>query len=141
MKAISSSVRPKNCWLSETEMAGKKRTLLTRGEIVKVKTRALRRGVWFRALTKMERACLDLAIMVVVRVRSNLLQKLLCSLINKLEEIMQSQVQRLTREVGKALANKLSQIAHAWGNKSAAKWAKDPVFIRYLTIAYLNAAP
>jgi hypothetical protein len=119
-------------------MFGEKRTLLTRSEMIKVKTRALRRGIWFRALTKTERACVDLAIMVVERVRSRLLQKVLFSIIKKLDEIMESQIQRLMSEVGVNLAKKVGRIAQMWGNESAVRWAEDSGFIRYLTITYLN---
>src|SRR3990170_1784876 len=115
-------------------MFGEKRALLTRGEMLKVKTKALRRGVWFRALAKTERACMDLAIIVVERVRSGLLQKVLFSLMKKLEESMESQVQRLMREVGCGMAKKLSEIAQKWGNKSAHNWAVDSGFMRYLTV-------
>jgi hypothetical protein len=121
-------------------MIGEKRILLTRGEIIKVKTKALRRGVWFRALTKTDRACIDLAIIVVERVRSRLLLKVLFSLMKKLEEIMESHVHRLMREVGGSMAKKLSKIAGEWGNESAVRWAEDSGFIRYLTITYLNEA-
>jgi len=119
-------------------MLGEKRTTLMRSEIVKVKTRALRRGVWFRVLTKVERACLDLAIIVVERVRSRLLQRVLTSVLNKLEEAMESKVSRLMREVGDNLAQKLSQIAQDWGNRSAVQWTKDSGFVKYLTITYMN---
>jgi hypothetical protein len=121
-------------------MFGERRTLLTRSEILRVKTRALRRGVWFRALTKTDRACIDLAVLVVERVRSRLLQRILSSLIRKLEEIMKSRVQRLMHEVGGSMAKKLSKIANEWGNESAVRWAEDSGFIRYLTITYLNEA-
>jgi len=119
-------------------MFGKTGTFLTRGEIIKVKTKALRRGIWFRALTRTDRACIDLAIIVVERVHSRLLQKVLFSIMKKLEEIMESHVYRLMREVGGSMAEKLSKIAGEWGNESAVKWAEDSSFIRYLTITYLN---
>ena len=119
-------------------MFGEKRNLLTRSEMIKVKTRALRRGIWFRALTKTDRACIDLAIIVVERIRSRLLQKVLFSIIKKLEEIMESQIQRLMSEVGVNLAKKVGRIAQMWGNESAVRWAEDSGFIRYLTITYLN---
>ena len=48
-----------------TRMFEEKRVPLMRADIVRVKTRAVRRGVWFRALTRAERACVDLAVMVV----------------------------------------------------------------------------
>ena len=119
-------------------MFGENRILLTRGEIIKVKTKALRRGVWFRALTKTDRACIDLAIIVVERVRSRLLLKVLFSLMKKLEEIMESHVHRLMREVGCGMAKKLSAIALEWGHESAHSWVRDPGFIQYLVITEMN---
>jgi len=115
------------------------RILLTRNEIVKVKTRALRKGMWYRVLSRIERACIDLVIKVVERVRSFLLQKMLSSILKKLEEAMESQVQHLMQRVGSHLASELSQIAQDWGNKSAVHWAKDYGFIQYLTITHMNA--
>jgi len=120
-------------------MLNERRTSLMRSEIIEVKTRALRRGVWFKVLTRVERACIDLAIKVVERVRSRLLQKVLFSVMKKLEEVMESQVCRLMREVGDSLAQKLSQIAQDWGNKSSVGWAKDTGFVQFLTITYMNA--
>jgi hypothetical protein len=121
-------------------MLGEKRNPLMRSEIIKVKTRALRRGVWFRVLTRVERACIDLTIMVVERVRSRLLQKVLFFVIEKLEKAMESQVQRLMHEIGNNIAKNMSQIAKTWGNESAVKWVEDSGFILYLTITYLNTS-
>jgi len=112
---------------------------LTRNELANLKTRALRRGVWYRVLTTVERACIDLVIKVVERVRSFLLKKMLSSILKKLEEAMESQVRCLMREIGGNLASKLGQIAQNWGNQSAWSWAKDTGFAQYLTINYMNA--
>ena len=120
-------------------MFREKRVHLMRADIVRVRARAVRRGVWFRALTRTERACVDLAIMVVERVRSRLLEKVLFSVLRKLEETIESQVGCLMREVGGNLAKKLSKIAQAWGNESAVTWAEDSGFKRYLTVTYMNA--
>jgi len=119
-------------------MFEEKRVPLMRADIVRFKARAVRRGVWFRALTRAERACVDLAVMVVERVRSRLLRKVLFSVLKKLEESMESQVGCLMREVGGNLAKNLGRIAHAWGNESAVNWAEDSGFVRYLTISYMN---
>jgi len=107
-------------------------------DVAKVKSRALRRGIWYSALTRMERACIDLVIKLVDKVHSRLLAKVLFSVMQKLEEAMEGKVSRLMREVGSSLAKKLSKIAGEWGNESAVKWAEDSSFIRYLTITYLN---
>jgi hypothetical protein len=119
-------------------MFSEKRTLLVRSELVKAKIRAIERGVWFQALTKVERACVDLAIIVIERVRSCLLQKVLSSIMEKLEKAVESQVQFLRHEMGEYLASKLSRIAQYWGNKSAIRWVEDASFIRFLTVIYMN---
>jgi len=103
-----------------------------------MRTRALRKGVWYRALNRVERACIDLVVNVVERVRSRLLIRVLFSVLKKLDEAMESQVRRLMREAGGTLASKLSVIAQNWGNKSAIGWAKDAGFLQYLTIIYVN---
>ena len=121
-------------------MFWEQRALLTRAEIIKLKNRALRRGLWYRSLARAERACLDLAVKVVEKVRSGLLLKVLYSIINKISELMESQVTRLMREVGCGLAEKLCAVAHAWGNRSALNWIRDPGFIQYLTISHLNSS-
>jgi len=117
---------------------GQRRIPLSRNEILRVKSRALRKGVWYRVLNRVERACIDLVIKVVERVRSRLLTKVLFSVVKKLDEAMESQVRRLVREIGGTIASKLSLIAQNWGNKSAMGWAKDASFLQYLAVSYLN---
>ena len=111
---------------------------LSRIDVAKVKTRALRRGIWYSALTRMERACIDLVIKLVDKVHSQLLAKVLFSVMEKLEEAMEGKVSRLMREVGSSLAKKLSKIAGEWGNGSAVMWVEDSSFIRYLAITCMN---
>jgi NAD-dependent DNA ligase len=114
---------------------------LSRIDIAKVKTRALRRGICYSALTRMERACIDLVIRLVDKVHSRLLAKVLFSVMEKLEEAMEGKVSRLMREVGSSLAKKLSEIASEWGNVSAVMWVEDSGFIRYLAITCMNMPP
>jgi len=45
------------------------------------------------------------------------------------------------QKIGISIAEKISQIAQNWGNKTAREWAKDLGFIQYLTIMSLNAYP
>ena len=111
---------------------------LCRDELVRMRAKAIRRGVWFRTLTRSERAQVDLTIRVVQKVRSFLLARVLASLVKKLLDAMESKVLRLMREVGRSLAKELSGIAQKWGNASATRWAKDLGFIQYLTITHIN---
>lgn len=113
---------------------------LSRDELIRMRARAIRRGVWFRTLTRSERAQMDLTVRVVKKVRSFLLARVLASLVKKLLEAMESMVGRMRRVVGSPLAEKLSQIAQNWGNASATRWAKDLCFIQYLTITLMNTS-
>jgi len=117
----------------------KLRISFSRNMIAQIKTRALRKGVWYSALTTGERAYVDLVTKVVEKVRSGLLAKVLSSIITKLEEAMGSPVHRLIQMVGGEFALKLSQIAQTWGHRSAECWAEDAGFKQYLVITYLNA--
>jgi hypothetical protein len=114
---------------------------LSREDVAKVKTRALRRGIWYSALTRMERVTIDLVIRLVDKVHSRLLAKVLFSVMEKLEEAVESKVSRLMREVGSGLAKKLSEIASEWGNVSTVMWVKDSGFIGYLAITCMNMPP
>lgn len=115
------------------------RVPLTRVGIARAKALALRRGVWFRALTRVERACVDLSVRVVERVRSCVLAQVLNSILCKLRRAMENTVERAAREVGRPLARRLSMIAQGWGNRSAVAWSRDQVFIRYLVIGQINS--
>jgi len=114
------------------------RVPLEKYRLTKIKTKAMRRGIWFKVLTRAERAQMDLTMRIVRRIRSSILAKVVTSIVKKLLDAMESKVARLMREVGHALVRKLSRIAQNWGNKSAHQWATDPGFIQYLTINYIN---
>ena len=114
---------------------------VSRFEIVKMKALAVRRGVWYRVLTRTERACVDLTIRVVDEVRSRVLRSVLYSVLRKLEGAVESRVARLMRDVGVKAAGSLSLVAQSWGNKSASCWAEDVGFVRFLAVLHLNSSP
>ena len=111
---------------------------LGKSELVRIRARAMRRGVWLRVLTRAERAQIELTTRVVKRIRSFFLARVLTAIVEKLLDAMESRVVRLTREVGSALARKLSGIAQNWGNNSAGDWTADPGFRQYLAVTYMN---
>jgi len=123
--------------LGEVEMACKLR-LFKRHELVLLRVKALRRGVWFKVLNRMERGLIDSVIKVVDRVRSTLLAKVLTSVVKKLLTAMESKVTRVMREVGQLLAQKISLIAQSWGNKSAKEWITNKGFVQYLAVTVMN---
>ena len=112
---------------------------LTREALIKLKLKAVRRGMWFRGLKHSERKLLDLTIRVVERVRSFLLAKIVSRLVSKLCEAMESRIFRLMRTEGRSLAEHVSKIGEAWGNRAAKFWASDRGFIQYLTVNNLSS--
>jgi hypothetical protein len=110
---------------------------LSRLNLVKLKKKALRRGIWYRVLKKIERSLIDLVITTVNKVQSNTLAKSLTLILNKLSDIIETNIQHQIQTIGLPQAKKLSQIAQNWGNKSAVKWATDTKYARYLAICNL----
>jgi len=111
---------------------------LTQANLAEIRNKALRRGVWFRVLDRTERAILSLTIRCVERIKSPRLAEIVRAILSKLREAMKGRVERMMETTGRQLAQKLSQVAQSWGNRSAQGWAKDPNFIQYLTIALMN---
>lgn len=114
---------------------------ITRSKLVNLRVKAIRRGIWFKVLSKTERAYVELTIKIVDKVRSHLLAKVLASIIRKLLGAMKSRIARVMEEVGCSVARKLSRIALNWGNMSATQWMKNHRFIRYLAIMHINTPP
>ena len=122
------------------EIAPQDRTFsfFDRTQLIKLKLKALRSGVWFRALRRIDRVLIDLTIKVVDNIRSVTLARSILALTRKLEGIMESRLSRALRETGFPLAQKLSLIAQKWGNASAKSWASDLSFVNFLTIMHMN---
>ena len=98
------------------------------------KKTALRRGVWFRTLNRVERGIIDLTVRYVENIKSTKLAKVVTAIIKKLQYAIESVADRLVRTIGLPLARKISNIAFSWGNLLASKWAEDHAFARYLAL-------
>lgn len=105
-------------------------------KLVDAKKIALRRGVWFRSLSRLERGIIDLTVRYVDKIKSLKLAKVVTAIIGKLQYAMESSLDKLVRTIGLPLARKISNIAVSWGNCLANFWADDPVFARFLVINY-----
>lgn len=103
-----------------------------------LKRRALRKGVWFRALTRVERSIYDLTLRTVSIIRSRKLLKIVRTIMSKLREALESPVSILTRKIGRLLAKQIAQIACSWGYPEASRWILDERFARFLAICYMN---
>jgi hypothetical protein len=104
--------------------------VLNRAQLLKIRCKAIRAGVWFKALPRLDRVLVDLTI----NVRSAFLAKCIFAVVGKLEGLLESSVLRSMRTIGRSLAEKISLIAQKWGNASAKNWANDSSFAFFLAI-------
>ena len=113
--------------------------MLEKKKLVKLKFKAIRGGVWFKALSRIDRALVDLTIKVVHGVQSSTLARIVFSIVAKLEDALENRFLNALKEVGFPQARKLSLFAQKWGNVSARNWAFDLSFARFLAIMHLNS--
>ncbi len=106
--------------------------------LVQMRTRAIRKGVWFKVLNRVERAQIELTVRVVKSIRSLLLTKVLTALMTKLLTAFESKVDRFAGKIGRNLARRLGLIAQSWGNVSASLWKRERKFVRYLAVMHMN---
>jgi hypothetical protein len=111
---------------------------LEKAQLLKLKLKAMRSGVWFRALSRIDRVLVDLTIKVAGTVRSFTLAKNILMVMRKLEGSMESMFLRAVREIGVPSACRLGLIAWRWGNVEAEGWGSDKRFARYLAAMSLN---
>jgi len=95
---------------------------------------ALRRGIWYKTLNRIERAVIDLTVRYVDDIKSSKLAKIVTAIIDKLQNTMESATDRLIRTAGLVLTRKISVIAIKLGNKSASEWAEDHAFAQFLLV-------
>ena len=107
---------------------------LGRTQLMKIKLEALRAGVWFRALPRIDRALVDLTIKVSKSIRSQRLAKRIHAVTMKLMNATESRLSRAIREFGLPIALKLSILAQNWGYEAAESWAEDMNYARFLAV-------
>jgi hypothetical protein len=109
---------------------------LNRIQLLKLKKKAMRAGVWFRALPRIDRAIVDLTIKVAENVRSSNLAKSLFAVVDRLEGLLEGSKLRSLRLIGRPLAEKMSLIGQKLGNDSAKIWASDSSFALFLAVVH-----
>jgi hypothetical protein len=113
-------------------------SFLSKTHLIKLRLKAIRAGVWFRALPRIDRALVDLTIRVTSSVRSLTLAKNILVVTRKLEGFLESRLLRAFKKVGLPRAKKLSLLAQKWGNTSAESWAFNSSFAFFLAVLYIN---
>jgi len=113
--------------------------MFTSSFLTEVRRKALRRGVWYGALDRLERGILSLAAQLIDRVESEVLGVELVKILRKLNDAMRSGFARRMEVFGFRRARVVAGQAVALGCIGAGSWAGDLDFVRYLTFVEVNA--
>lgn len=111
-------------------------SILNRTQLLTIKNKAIRAGIWYKALTRIDRVLVDLTIKVTDCIRSSHLTKSLLVVLEKLKGKLDSSYIASMRKLGYTLATKMSIIAQKWGNASAKDWSADSAFALFLAITH-----
>jgi hypothetical protein len=104
---------------------------ITREVLIGMKTRGLRRRLWYSTLSRMERGLVDLTIRWVDKVRSGLMAETLLRILVKLALALETGMGRVLGR-GRVLAVRASELAVGWGNGSAFSWRFETAFANAL---------
>lgn len=126
--------------MSKAALNGGVSRFLGKKQLVHLKTKAMRSGVWFKVLQRIDRALFDLTIRVVVYIRSAKLAESILVLVRKLEDTLESSFSSRLREIGLPLAQEIGFIAQKLGNISASGWVFDSSFAVFLAVMQTNNA-
>lgn len=112
--------------------------LMTWEGLISMRRKALRRRVWFGALSKMDRSVVELTISCVDRVRSTRLALALGRIVCKVLNAFKSRFMERVETIGHELVEKISRITVGWGYVQASAWKQDTSFIKYLGVKAAN---
>jgi len=110
--------------------------MFSRSELMALRRKAVRRGIWFRVLSKIDRATIDLSIRCVKTIRSPTLTRIVADIVEKIKYATTGFLSR-AEVVGRELAERAVKFALSWGNVEASKWKDDIGFIRYFGVMSL----
>ena len=113
--------------------------LMTGSWLVSVRRDALRRRIWFRVLTRLQRSVVELTIRCVDRIQSSKLALVISRIVCKLLKAGRSRFLKQVEIVGSKQAEQISRVAVGWGYVEASSWRRDPVFIRYCGVNAMNS--
>ena len=115
--------------------------MISREYLSAIRVKAVRRRVWFSALSRLERALMSLTIRCVKSVRSPVLALQIGRVVCKILKALKSGFSRRVEEVGYGVAERICQIAVEWGYKQASDWKYDMGFVRFLGTNAINSTP
>jgi len=112
--------------------------MLSRHFLERRRRKAIRDGIWFTAIDRIERGILALTIRTVDVVRSRTLSSEVVKILVKLREALKSGFVRRVEKFGFERAKNFASQAVKWGYSDAKSWILDVRFAQYLTIVELN---
>ena len=112
--------------------------MTTKQDLLKIRSRALRTRVWFRTLSKVERAIVDLTIRCIEKIRSNVLARTISTIVTKLLESLGEDFMKIAERIGCKIAERLCALGERWGNKAYSTWKYDKCFLKFLGVNMLN---
>ena len=124
--------------MPKTALPEKTYSFINKNQLIKLRSKAKRAGVWFKALPRIDRVLVDLTIRVASSVRSATLARNILVVTKKLEGLLESSLLRAFRSIALKLAKKLSSVAQKWGNTSAKRWVSDVSFVTFLAVMHIN---
>ncbi len=124
------------CLISLRDKEG---VMLTRGFLLKIRRRAIRRRVYYRALDRLERGILELSARLLDSAQSVVLLQQLFEIVMKLEEALKGRFQLHMESFGVKRVAEVIMQALRFGYKGAIGWLRDPGFMEYLAVMDLNS--
>ena len=112
--------------------------MTTKQDLLKIRSRALRTRIWFRALSKVERAIVDLTIRCIAKIRSNVLARTISMIVSKLLWSLEEGFMKRAERIGCEIAESLCTLGERWGNNAFSTWKYDKRFIKLLGVNALN---
>lgn len=106
--------------------------------LIGMRQQAIRKGIWFRALTSMQRGIVNLTIRCIKEIKSSLLGRTLQNIFAVLSQAIEQGYLYRFFAAGKDLAEHLSNAAYSWGNRDALKWRFDKAYIICLGMSKLS---
>ena len=110
---------------------------ITRDVLIRLKTRGLRRRLWYCTLSRMERGLVDLTIRWVDKVRSGRMTETLMRILAKLAQALETGMGKVLGK-GRILAARASELAVKWGNVSAYSWRYEQGFCRAIGLGIVG---
>ena len=113
-------------------------TMLTNRFLRHLKERALRKGVWFKVLDRVDRGIFNLTIEIVERVQSLSLARQIMNILVTLRDALKSKFERFVNTFGVFRLVEIVEQAVNMGYIEALKWRDDVAFSRYLAMNKLH---